>query len=151
MAGSNFKHNSGITVQGGINSSCAVSYHDQGVGSATTTIIGLGARSHITVTNPAGPAVVTSATGHNSGAGALVMATPGRITLEGNDSDSTNVIDTSGSHHNTSGSQVFLSSGRTSGPAIALLSGGAAGNINTAGTSLGDGAVWVLTAGGAYT
>jgi hypothetical protein len=46
---------------------------------------------------------------------------------------------------------VFLSSGKTTGPAITILASGAAGNIQTTGTSLGDGAVWVLTAGGAYT
>jgi hypothetical protein len=46
---------------------------------------------------------------------------------------------------------VFLASGKTTGPAITILASGAAGNIKTTGTSLGDGEVWVLTAGGAYT
>jgi hypothetical protein len=153
VAGSYYKSKSGITVQGGINSSCSASYPSQaqGVGSATVTLIGLNAGSDITVVNPSGPAIDTSAIGQNSGAGAVVIATPGGITLEDNYYDSTNVIDTSGSQNNTSGSQVFLSSGKTTGPAISILASGAAGNIQTTGTSLGDGAVWVLTAGGAYT
>jgi hypothetical protein len=151
VAGSSYKPNSGILVQGGVNSSCAASYASQGVGAATITLIGLNAGSDITVVNSSGPAVDTSATGENSGAGALVIATPGAITLENNGSDSTNAINTSGSENNTSGSQVFLSSGKTTGSAVTILAGGAAGNILTTGTSLGDGAVWVLTAGGAYT
>jgi hypothetical protein len=153
VAGSYYKSKSGITVQAGINSSCSASYPSQaqGVGSATVTLIGLNAGSDITVVNPSGPAIDTSATGENSGAGAVVIATPGAITLEDNDSGSTNVINTSGSQNNTSGSQVFLASGKTTGPAITILASGAAGNIQTTGTSLGDGEVWVLTAGGAYT
>ena len=125
----------------------------QGVGAATVTLIGLNAGSDITVVNPSGPAIDTSAPGKNSGAGAVVIATPGAITLEDTGSGSTNVIDTSGSlnKQRPSGSQVFLSSGKTTGPAITILASGAAGNINTTGTSLGDGEVWVLTAGGAYT
>ncbi len=153
VAGSSYKPNSGITVQGGINSSCSASYppHLQGVGSATVTLAGLNAGSDITVVNPTGPAIDTSASGANSGAGAVVIATPGAITLEGDDSASTGVINTTGSDYNTSGSQVFLASGKTTGPAITILAGGAAGNIVTAGTSLGNGVVWLLTAGGAYT
>jgi hypothetical protein len=152
VAGSQYKSNSGITVQGGINSSCGVSYSSQGVGAATVTLIGLNAGSDITVGNPTGPAIDTSAPGENSGAGAVVIATPGAITLQGSASGLTNVIDTSGSKKHTSGSQVFLSSGKTTGTAIKILAGsGAAGNIKTTGTSLGDGAVWVLTAGGGYT
>ena len=103
----------------------------QGVGAATVTLIGLNAGSDITVVNPSGPAIDTSAPGQNSGAGAVVIATPGAITLEDNDSGSTNVIDTSGSQNtNTSGSQVFLASGKTTGPAITILASGAAGNIH---------------------
>jgi len=158
VAGSQYKSNSGITVHGGIRSSCSISYTSptrastiQGVGAATVTLIGLNAGSDITIANPSGPAIDTSAPGSNSGAGAVVIATPGAITLEDNHSGSINVIDSSGSHNNSSGSQVFLSSGKTTGPAITILARGAAGNIHTTGTSLGDGEVWVLTAGGAYT
>ncbi|MFZ0927832.1 MAG: hypothetical protein WAN11_04495 [Syntrophobacteraceae bacterium] len=157
VAGSQYKSNSGITVQGGINSSCGISYTApdgasiQGVGAATVTLIGLNAGSDITVVNPSGTAIDTSAPGSNSGAGAVVIATPGAITLEDDYYDSTYVIDTSGSLYNTSGSQVFLSSGKTTGTAITIAANSAAGNIHTAGTALGDGAVWVLTAGGAYT
>ncbi|MDR3554708.1 MAG: hypothetical protein P4L55_08130 [Syntrophobacteraceae bacterium] len=156
VAGSQFKSNSGITVQGGINSSCGVSYSSQGVGAATITLIGLNAGSNITVTNPNGPAIDTSAPGGNSGAGAVLVATPGTITLQGNGTEPTtglpDVINSSGSKNNTSGSQVFLSSGRTSGAAINILTAnGAPGDIYTEGTSLGDGAVWVLTSGGDFT
>ncbi len=115
VAGSQYKSNSGITVHGGVNSSCSVSYTPanvsstiQGVGAATVTLIGLNAGSDITVVNPSGAAIDTSAPGSNSGAGAVVIATPGAITLEDNYYNSTNVIDTSGSLNNTSGSQVFL-------------------------------------------
>ena len=91
VAGSQYKSNSGITVQGGINSSCSISYTApdgasiQGVGAATVTLIGLNAGSDITVVNPSGTAIDTSAPGSNSGAGAVVIATPGAITLEDND------------------------------------------------------------------
>ena len=54
--------------------------------------------------------------------------------------------------NSSSGSQVFLASGRTTGSAITILAGGAAGNIVTgaASSSLEPGDVWVLTAGGVY-
>ncbi len=132
---------------------CSASYLAQAVGSATVTLIGLNAGSDITVTN-SGPAIYTAAPGENSGAGAVVIETPGAITLENTGSGSPNAVDTSGSlNKKTSGSQVFLSSGKTAGPAITILAGGAAGNINTIGSALalGNGEVWVLTAGGTYT
>ena len=64
-----------------------LSYPSQtpGVGSATVTLIGLNTGSDITVVNPSGPAIDTSARGKNSGAGAVVIATPGAITLENKD------------------------------------------------------------------
>jgi hypothetical protein len=120
------------------------------LGAATITLVGLGATSDIAVINPDGPAINASATGQSGGgAGALLIATPGKITLE-NNSGSGDVVDTYGSS-TLSGSQVFLSSGVRTGTAISILANGAPGTINTSGGQLGYGNVWVLTAGGNYT
>ena len=157
VAGSSFKSKSGITVQGGINSSSNVSYScdavkaygvPQGDGAATITLIALNAGSDITVVNPDGPAVAATAPGTCSGSGALVVETPGEIDLENNSSTSTNVVDTSGSS-TSYGAQVFLASGKTTGQAVTLLAKGVAGNIYNPGHPSAD--VWLLTAGGSYT
>jgi hypothetical protein len=160
VAGSSFKSKSGITVQGGLNSSSNVSYSyvpgvPQGDGAATITLIGLNAGSDISVVNPNGPAVAATAPGTFSGSGALVVETPGAIDLENNSSTSTNVVDTSGNTSPTDGSygaQVFLASGKTAGTAVTISANGGAGNINNMGNPISD--VWLLTAGGdstAYT
>lgn len=154
VAGSSFKSHSGITVQGGLNSSSNVFYSrvegvPQGDGAATITLIGLNAGSDIKVVNPSGPAVAATAPGTFSGSGALVVETPGAIDLENNSSTSTNVVDTSGNISQTEGSygaQVFLSSGKTSGLAVSILANGGTGNINNVGNPISD--VWLLTAGG---
>lgn len=147
VAGSHYKPGSGITVSGDIDSSVQSSFS---LGSATITLIGLGAASDIAVINPGGPAINATATGTSGGgAGALLIATPGKITLE-NNSGSGDVIDTYGSPA-LSGSQVVLSSGVRIGTAISILASGAPGTINTLGGQLGYGNVWVLTAGGDYT
>ena len=153
VAGSSFKSKSGITVQGGINSSSNASYPQvagvpQGDGAATVTLIGLNAGSDITVVNPSGPAVVATAPGAYSGSGALIVETPGAIDLENNSTNSTNVVDTSGST-TSYGAQVFLASGKTAGLAVSILANGGAGNINNTGAPISD--VWLLTAGGSYT
>ncbi len=156
VAGSYYKTNCGITVEGGLNSSSTATYASpgpggQGDGSATITIIGLSAGADINISNSNGPAIYTKATGQYSGSGALVIATPGAITLENNSSNSSNVIDTSGSPLTTYGSQVFLASGKTRGQAVNILANGAPGNLETTGTGIGVGVVWVLTAGGSFT
>jgi hypothetical protein len=147
VAGSFYKPGAGITVRGGIDTSVQSAFS---LGAATITLIGLGATSDIAVINPDGPAINASATGQSGGgAGALLIATPGKITLE-NNSGSGYVVDTHGSS-TLSGSQVFLSSGGRTGTAISILANGAPGIINTSGGQLGYGNVWVLTAGGNYT
>ncbi len=147
VAGSYYKPGAGITVSGGINSSVQSAFS---LGAATITLIGLGAASDIAVINPDGPAINAAATGNSGGgAGALLIATPGKITLE-NNSGSGDVVDTYGSS-TLSGSQVFLSSGGRTGTAISILASGAPGTINTSGGQLGYGNIWVLTAGGDYT
>lgn len=146
VAGSYFKPDAGIAVNGGIDSSVK---SDFSFGSATITLIGLGAASDIAVINPGGPAINATATGASGGgAGALLIATPGKITLE-NNSGSGDVVDTYG--YTLSGSQVFLSSGQRTGTAISILANGSPGTINTSGGQLGYGNIWVLTAGGDYT
>ena len=148
VAGSFYKPGAGITVSGGINSSVQSTFS---LGAATITLIGLGAASDIAVINPDGPAIDAAATGNlGGGAGALLIATPGKITLE-NNSGSGYVVDTHGTSNALSGSQVFLSSGGRTGTAISILANGAPGTINTNGGQLGYGNVWVLTAGGDYT
>ena len=147
VAGSYYKPGAGITVSGGINSSVQSTFS---LGAATITLVGLGAASDIAVINPDGPAINAAATGNlGGGAGALLIATPGKITLE-NNSGSGDVVDTYGSS-TLSGSQVFLSSGGRTGTAISILASGAPGTINTSGGQLGYGNIWVLTAGGDYT
>ena len=147
VAGSYYKPGAGISVSGGIDSSVQSALS---LGSATITLIGLGPASDIAVINPDGAAINATATGlSGGGAGALLIATPGKITLE-NNSGSGNVVNTYGSG-TLSGSQVFLSSGKRTGTAISILAGGAPGIINTAGGQLGYGNIWVLTAGGGYT
>jgi hypothetical protein len=146
VAGSYYNPASGITVNGSIDSSVQSA---SSLGAATITLVGMGTGSDIAVTNPGGPAIDASATGiSGGGAGALLIATPGRIRLE-NNSGSGDVVDTYGSS-TLSGSQVFLSSGGRSGTAISILANGSPGIIDSSGGQLGFGNIWVLTAGGGY-
>lgn len=148
-AGSYYKPDAGITVRGGIDSSVQSAYS---LGSATITLIGMGTASDISIINPGGPAINATANGPaggGGGAGALLISTPGKITLE-NNSGSGDVVDTYG-FPALSGSQVVLSSGVRTGTAISILSNGSPGIIDTRGGQLGYGNVWVLTAGGDYT